>query len=103
MQAVRYAGKLNAFVPLYISKAIEQVYRLETARNIMINGTGETLLGNPLLYRQSEATDLRDKIYALLGLSKDSGPDGLNVIISDYDLDVLEIYHSLAVSVLTRT
>jgi hypothetical protein len=53
-------------------------------------------------FRYFEATNERDKVYALCGLATDSGPEGLN-IVPDYGLSVPYIYKSVAIKILIKT
>ncbi|KAM5371570.1 hypothetical protein ACJA88_009557 [Fusarium oxysporum] len=46
-----------------------------------------------------EATDPRDKIYALIGLADQTGYD----IVADYSMPVLEVYRDFAVKMISVT
>lgn len=62
-----------------------------------LNGTTQDLLDLADRCRELEATDPRDKIYALLGLAED---DQFEV---DYDESVREVYQRFAVACIERS
>jgi hypothetical protein len=99
--AVDYAGKL--LVPTVWNHAANcmRVLQIEQARSSVAAGKIHNLLALLLLYQSFGVTDLRDKIYALLGLASDIGPDGL-AIDPDYSLTEVEVYKAVAIELLRR-
>jgi hypothetical protein len=80
----------------------ERLRRIEFARQIAAGTVRRSLLELLVLYKEFETSELRDKIYALCGLSSDAGPGALDVVI-DYDRDVEEVFKTTAIAMLKHT
>ncbi|KAF2836615.1 HET-domain-containing protein [Patellaria atrata CBS 101060] len=83
----RMSGKQNA---------INNVMSLLVSRKQFSEGKLQPLMWHLTSHFGSQSTNPRDKIYALCGISSDTGPEGLNVRF-DYGSEVSKIYTNIAI------
>jgi len=79
----------------------QRIVQLEAARRSVSKEHKQSLLSLLILYRNFNATDMKDKIYSLLGISHEVGPDAIQ-IDSDYTIDDTEVYKRFTVSILEQ-
>jgi Heterokaryon incompatibility protein (HET) len=102
LEAFAFSIKQPSLMTLMTPEKLEYALGLLVACQIVQKGSGQTLLDLLLQHRDCGASDPRDKVFALCGLARDSGPDGLDVKI-DYHPDTAEIYTDVAISMLKRS
>ncbi len=78
------------------TKAFQSIMRLEKTRMAVVQNDEDRLLQICVQYRHFLATDPRDKIFALSGLSWDV--NHLLKIVSDYHANVCTVYTQIAVA-----
>ncbi|KAJ3469894.1 hypothetical protein MRS44_003959 [Fusarium solani] len=76
---------------------VDGCWALEAARQSIKMDEPRPLLQNLLLFRGSDCTDPRDKVFALCGISNDIGPGQLNINI-DYSLPTKKVYTDFAIA-----
>lgn len=79
----------------------QRIIQLAVARGSVEKKLEQSLLSLVILYRNFNATDMRDKIYSLLGVAQEFGPDALR-IHPDYTIKASEVYRNFTVSVLEQ-
>jgi hypothetical protein len=89
--------------PLYVLHAVLIESARESISNVdLINmNPGPKLLELLLRFRSSKASDARDKIFGLMGLSSDCGPGGLDIKVN-YNHTLREVYLNVAQAMLYR-
>jgi hypothetical protein len=99
--AIDYACTL--LIPPMQSNAVNylRIFQIEQARCSVAAGKTHNLLALLSLYRSFGVTDQKDKIYALLGLASDIGPEAL-AIDPNYSLKDTEVYKAVAIEILRK-
>jgi hypothetical protein len=99
--AMDYAGKL-LIPPMWNNTAnVLRIFQIEQARCSFAAGKTHNLLALLSLYRSFGVTIWKDKIYALLGLASDIGPEAL-AIDPNYELEDSEVYKAVAIEILKK-
>lgn len=107
VRAIEYAVEVG-ITAMHTNSNLERVLTMdltrqefrESARDSSLDGQGTDLQRLLCRHREYFSTNPRDMVYALIGLSNNSGPGRLNVEV-DYRLDTREVYRKLAVAILT--
>ena len=102
VKAFYFMHTLNMLTPDPASyfQAIVRVLGIIDARKARLLGYDRDLLGTLLRCRSSLATDPRDKVFGLLGITTDTGPNALKCR-ADYQVNVQEAYTELSVAVIS--
>jgi hypothetical protein len=90
---------LDFFHPAHAAQ-LHQLHKIPTSSRYIRYNLG-SLLSYLLWFRQREATDPRDKVFALLGLVQNY--DFVHTIIPDYTLTMEDLYHSVTKQLLEGT
>lgn len=80
----------------------QRIFQLVAARASVSMKYEQSLLSLVSLYRNFNATDMRDKIYSLLGVAQESGMDAL-LIRPDYTTEASEVYRNFTISILQQS
>lgn len=100
--AIAYATSINIpGISWSNTTNCQRIVQLEAARRSVSEECKQSLLSLLILYRNFNATDMRDKIYSLLGISHEVGPDAIQ-IDPDYTIDAIEVYRRFTVSILEQ-
>lgn len=102
LEAFAFSLKEPSLMTFLTPRKLEYALGLFIACQTVQKGSRQTLLDLLLQHRNCGASDPRDKVFALCGLARDSGPNGLDVKI-DYRSDTAEIYTDVAISILKRS
>jgi len=73
-----------------------QVFRIGLMRQAIARGEREDLLTLMVQTRLSETTDPRDKVYALLGIARDTEAVGIK---PEYEMSWIEVYRSVVIKI----
>ncbi|KAL8288449.1 hypothetical protein RB597_000519 [Gaeumannomyces tritici] len=98
------AGQQEGQLPPEYAKVLQHFARaivnIETLRARWLDGGGYPMLSLLQEFGSRDATDERDKVYALMGLA---GTDNPVAISADYAMSVKDVYKQTAVSLLDST
>jgi hypothetical protein len=87
---------------LSIDGMFGQVNIIELARRSVVNGDEKPLLELLMSYQRFQASDLRDKAYAIYGLANKVDMHRLS-LVPDYSLTTAEAYLQLTIAILRKT
>ncbi|KAF1847250.1 uncharacterized protein K460DRAFT_55871 [Cucurbitaria berberidis CBS 394.84] len=101
VKAYFFMNTLNLIMPdpAGSTPSLIRVHGVILSRESRVLHHTRDLLGILLRSRSSLATDPRDKIFALLGLATNTGPDAMN-FRADYTLDVQQVYTDLVLAII---
>jgi Heterokaryon incompatibility protein (HET) len=99
VDAVKSFSDEASLEQFYGSRRLELVTGLWTSHHAINQGAHERFLDLVLKHRNCGATDPRDKIFALYGLTPDAGPNGIDINI-DYGMIAEDVYRMVATSIL---
>jgi len=99
--AMDYAGTLLIPTTWNNTANFLRIFQIEQARCSAAAGKTHNLLALLSLYRSFGVTHCKDKIYALLGLASDTGPEAL-AIVPNYLLGDAEVYKAVAIEILKK-
>ncbi|ERF72755.1 hypothetical protein EPUS_04808 [Endocarpon pusillum Z07020] len=102
LDAFAFSLKQPSLMTIMNPGKLEYAIGLLTVCQAVKRGSEQRLLDLLLQHRNCGASDSRDKVFALCGLARDAGADGLDVQ-TDYRLDTAEVYRDLAIKILKQS
>jgi len=99
--AIDYTGTLLISTTWNNIANFLRIFQIEQAQCSATAGKTHNLLALLLLYQSFGVIYCKDKIYVLLGLAFDTGPEAL-AIVSNYLLGDAEVYKAVAIEILKK-
>jgi Heterokaryon incompatibility protein (HET) len=102
LDAFAFSLKQPSLMTIMNPGKLEYALGLLTVCQAVKQGSEQRLFDLLLQHRNCGASDSKDKVFALCGLARDAGADGLDVK-TDYRLDTADVYRDLAIKILKQS